>query len=356
VANIGTIGWPTWLDEDAADKHGYINPIIQNALDHAYETIVFILNGVLDHPLMSLWLGTISKYKTWPPEKPSVLFNILHGFKSRFDLNVLPADFSLIQRYIPHLRHDLGPSFSYLYELAIILFKVVIMRVYLGRQPCDDDQIFFLAHRAPDNLAGLSIDDPLFEAKLGSLCRHQTLPERVFDSTTRSSHKLRCEIKRIDLPPDFLLESAFGDNGRPYQFFHTTATGLYNAKLFVPRFRDPQFLKKVLKYTPSPEQAPRPRPRPKPKKPNVIPSQPRLIMHDYNPSYPTESQNQPLTLTTSNPTKRQRNDSDDDGLFVPIASETTSDSRKMKCQRSQDGNGPEPQVLPGPRRSGRLKK
>jgi hypothetical protein len=363
VANIGSIGWPTWLDEDAADKYGYINPTIQNALDHAYETIILILNEVLDHPLMSLWSKMISKHKTWPPENLSVLHHTLDQFKTRFQLNVLPADFSLTQRYLPHLRHDLGQiGFSYLHELAIILFKVVIMRVYLGRQPCDDGQIFFLAYQAPENSSRISPDDPLFEAKLGSLCRHKTLPECVLDSTARLSHKLRCEIKRIEFPPNFLLASALGDKGQPYQFFHSTATGLYNIKPFVPRFHDPRFLTKALKYTPSPEQAPKPRPRPKPKptalskKQSLIPSQPWLIMHDYNPSYATDSQNQPLALASSKPTKRQRNDSDDNGLFVPVASESTSDSRKVKHQRSQEGDGPEPQVLPGPRRSGRLKK
>lgn len=75
-------------------------------------------------------------------------------------------------------------------------------------------------------------------------------------------------------------------------------------------------------------------------------------MRDYNPS---NSQNQLPGLASSKPTKRQRNDSDDDGPFVPVASESTSDSRKVKRQRSQ-GDAPEPQVLPGPRRSGRLKK
>jgi hypothetical protein len=360
VANIGTIGWPTWLDEDAADRHGYINPAIQNALDHAYETIVLILNGVLDHPLMSLWSEMISKHKTWPPERLNVLHHTVDQFKTRFQLNVLPADYSLIQRYLPHLRHDLGQiRFPYLHELAIILFKVVIMRVYIGRHPCDDGQIFFLAYQAPDNSSNIFPDDPLFEAKLGSLCRHKTLPERVLDSAARSSHKLRCEIKRIEFPRDFLLASALDDKGQPYQFFHTTATGLYSAKPFVPRFRDPQFLNKVLKYTPSPEQAPKPRPRPKPKptalskKQGFIPSQPRLIMRDYNPS---NSQSQLPGLASSKPTKRQRNDSDDDGPFVPVASESTSDSRKVKRQRSQEGDAPEPQVLPGPRRSGRLKK
>jgi len=312
---------------------------------------------------MSLWSEIISKHKTWPPERLNVLHHTLDQFKTRFQLNVLPADYSLTQRYLPHLRHDVGQiGFSYLHELAMILFKVVIMQVYLGCQPCDDSQIFFLAYKAPDNSSRISPDDPLFEAKLGSLCRHKTLPERVLDSSTRSSHKLCCEIKRIEFPWDFLLASAFGDKGQPYQFFHTTAAGLYNAKPFVPRFCNPQFLNKVLKYTPSPEQPPKPWPRPKPKltalskKQSPIPSQPQLIMCDYNPSYPTNSQNQSLALASSKPTKRQRNDSDGDGLFVPVASESTSDSRKAKHQQGQEGDGPEPQVQPGPRRSGRLKK
>ncbi len=241
----------------------------------------------------------------------------------------------------------------------MILFKIVIMRVYLGRKPCDDGQIFFLAYQAAGNRAEILPDDPLAEAKLGSLRRNRTLPERVMDSTARSSHRLRCEVKRIEFPRDFLLVSALDGKGQPYQFFHTTATGLYNSKPFVPRFRDPRFLKS-LKYTPSPEQVPKPRPLPKPKPtalskgPALTPSQPRLMMHNYNP---TDSQNQPHpTVTDSKPTKRQR--SDDDGLFVPVSSTSKSNPRKTKRQRNREGDSPvlaPQQVLP-PRRSGRLNK
>jgi hypothetical protein len=286
---------------------------------------------------MNLWLQTVSKHKTWPPERFSVLHHILENFKNHFQLNILPADYSLIQQYMPHLRYDLGQrEFPYLHELAIILFKVVIMRIYLGRKPCDDDQIFFLAYQTGDDHANIPPDDPFAEAKLGSLHRTQTLPERVMDSCARSSHKLRREIEEMEFPPKLLLASALGDKGQAYPFFHTAANGLYSPKKFVPRFRDPRFLK-PLKYTPSPEQVPTPRPRPKPiqkslpKGPGPIqPSQPRLIMHNYI------------------------NHEDTSSLFVPGPSELKSVSQKAKRQQSREEDDPNPQVVP--RRSSRLNK
>ena len=213
------------------------------------------------------------------------------------------------------------------------------MRIYLGRKPCDDDQIFFLAYQTRDDHANILPDDRFAEAKLGSLHRNQTLPERVMDSSARSSHKLRCEIKKMEFPPAFLLACALGNKGQAYPFFHTTATGLYSPKEFVPRLRDPRF-SNPLKYTPSPDHEQGPRPRPKPIQPKqkafskepgpIQPSQPRLIMHN------------------------SINPDDTSSLFVPGPSESKSNSRKAKRQQSQEGTDPNPQVPP--RRSSRLTK
>ncbi len=285
-------------------------------------------------------------------------------FREQFQLNILPGDLAIIEGFTWQLQHDLGPSdFHYLSEVATLLFKVVVMRGYLGRNPCDDEQIFYLACNPSsfgEKLIALP-DDPLLEAKHGSIVRNLTVPERVL-SGSKSSHNLhRLVTNNVPFPQDFQLAEVLDASGQPYQFFRTTSTGLFAPGNFLP-FRP-------LKYISSPDHA---------SKPAAISwtthpphSKPRVIMENYQPSHQLkytpspdhlnkpaiEPPNHPLRepvplgpVPSGKQAKRRRSGDDDDYFAQQPADQLKSMSKKDKRQRNDEDHS-----VP-PRRSSRLNK
>ena len=332
---------PNWVEEDAVDHHGYSNPNLQHSLEESYGAIVQILNGSVGHPLLKLWLDWTSKH-SWNSINHLAKVDATLNFQNQFHLNILPGDLALIQGFALVLQRDLGPSdFRFLNEVATLLFKVVTMRVYLGRNPCDDEQIFYLAY-SPSDFGGKLIsppDDPLLEAKHGSIVRNLTIPERVLLGS-KSSHRLRRLVTDdIPLPQDFQLAEVLDALGEPYQFFQTNSAGLFAPGGFLP-FRP-------LKYTPSPGHPT----NPAISMDNPSLSIPRLIMANYQPDHqlPTTEPAPIVSVPLVTQTKRRRNDDDDD-YSNQLAAQLRSILNKDKRQRNDE----DPSLRP--RRSNRLNK
>ena len=365
---------PDWAEDDSVDHYGYSNLNLQRSLEDSYGTIVQILNGSVGHPLLELWLDWTSKHgwdsRTHHLAKVDATLN----FQAQFHLDILPGDLALIGGFALKLQHDLGPSnFRYLTEVATLLFKVVVMRTYLGRNPCDDEQIFYLAY-SPSSFGEKVADrpdNPLLEAKHGSIVRNLTVPERVLLGS-KSSHHLCCLVTNdIPLPQDVPLAQVLDALGEPYQFFRTNSGGLFTPGSFVP-FRP-------LKHTQSPDHSTMPAisstDDPSPSKPfrplkytpspqghstnpaigsmdNPSPSKPRLIMANYQPDYQLPNNTKPAPIVSQplvTQAKRQRND-DDDYYSTQTAVQFQSMSKKDKRQRNdEDRSVPQ-------RRSSRLNK
>jgi hypothetical protein len=263
---FGSVAIPAWAEEDSANCNGYTNPMLQQSLDASYNMIIQILKGSVNHPVMGLWLDWTSKNHWNSRTNHLAKLDSTLNFQDQFHLNVLPGDLSLIEGFGVLLRRDLGQSdFDFLGEVATLLFKVVAMRVYLGRNPCDDEQVFYLAYNPSNDKRPIPLpDDPLSEAKRGSVVRHLTTPERVLVGS-KSSYRLSHHVTNEPFPEDFQLVDVLDASGHPYQFFHTTSTGLSMPKGSIPSQR--------LKYTPSPNQPTKPGPTSNPSS-----SKPRLIM------------------------------------------------------------------------------
>ena len=119
-------------------------------------------------------------------------------------MNILPGDLSLIEGFGILLQCDLGQSdFDFLGEVATLLFKVVAMCIYLGRNPCNDEQIFYLAYNPSGDKRPIILpDDPLSETKCSSVVRHLTTPKCVLVGS-KYSYRLSHHITNEPFPEDF---------------------------------------------------------------------------------------------------------------------------------------------------------
>ncbi|KAJ7305512.1 hypothetical protein DFH08DRAFT_825012 [Mycena albidolilacea] len=129
----------------------------------------------------------------------------------------------------------------------MLLFKLVILRVYLGRSWGDDVQIYHLAHcLSAKQLKKIKPDDPFAEAKHGCIIRHLTIPEQVLLEAqgvkgTRSSSMFAsdfCKIKRkpsrqATIDPDFVLTVAISTSTSAYVWAAPSLTGIYRERLTV---------------------------------------------------------------------------------------------------------------------------
>lgn len=261
--NCGEIKWPYRLTDDAADHHSYTNPEITKAFVDAQGAIADICLGHLAHPAWDdyqAWmLAALKPPKAKPGEplrKPVNLAQHSQNFTGTFDLDILPGDYSLMD---PHLHFvikrtassdELGESEEWrrcMMDLAMLLFKLVILRVYLGRSWGDDMQIYHLAHRlSAKQLKKIKPDDPFAEAKHGCIIRHLTIPEQVLLAAqgvkgTHSSSMFAsdfCKIKRkpssqATIDPDFVLTVAIGTSTSAYVWAAPSLTGIYRERLTV---------------------------------------------------------------------------------------------------------------------------
>ena len=150
---MGSVQYPVQLVLEANDNHSYQNQEIQTALEDSFHIIAQIIDGTLAHPIME-------EFEEWKTSAPRPSGGILNSsiqtfdhickFEKLFKIDILPADKSLIQPFIVNLdlrlrfhpHQDIRPHTS---MLGNVLFGIVILRVYLGRPPSDDLQIYWLA-------------------------------------------------------------------------------------------------------------------------------------------------------------------------------------------------------------------
>lgn len=282
--NLGTIKWPVRLEDNAAEKHNYSNSAIRKVLEDTYGAVLEILLGERDHPIVNL-------YNTWIKNRPRSIKLILQhhfNFSRQFSPSILPGDDSLIEPFLLYLRHDVKDS-KVLVEshwidiVGNILFRLAILRTYLGRKPCDDDQIFYLAYTggSPDNITP---DDIFSEAKRGSIDRILTIPEKAVaaSGSFRNMGVIPSLQRKIDTKnhlPDTKFVKALSPKGDTYKFFNTTAIGMIGHRQFIPNRR----LEPISRFKAATDSK-RPKPRFRGKQANqVIPDGVRLIQQSFTP-------------------------------------------------------------------------
>lgn len=138
-------------------------------------------------------------------------------------------------------------------DIPVFLFKLVVLRVYLGRSWEDDFQIYYLAHSfSKKELASIAADDPFAAAKHGHIVRHSTIPEQVLlaaegvqDTRTapRKSPK-DCKLKTKTnkssgtIPDNYLLVTPLDTKNSPYAWGEPSSSGLYQKRtLTIPPVR-----------------------------------------------------------------------------------------------------------------------
>ncbi|KAJ7431676.1 hypothetical protein FB451DRAFT_1381426 [Mycena latifolia] len=247
----GKIRWPIRLLDDAAENHSYKNPAISQALTDARGAVVDICLGKLDHPVQpdyQKWMGTkgVSEGKQ---AGRSRLFA-----ETQFDLDILPGDYSLMEDHINFVMLKINAAAEATsddsplredkrrisIDISALLFKLVILRVYLGRSSKDDFQIYYLARKYDHNLS-IATNDPFVAAKLGRIIRYSTIPEQVLlaaegvkdTRTAPVKSPQRCSINTQpdktseSIPDGYLLASPVGANNTPYVWLVTSSPGLY---------------------------------------------------------------------------------------------------------------------------------
>ncbi|KAF9476157.1 hypothetical protein BDN70DRAFT_935258 [Pholiota conissans] len=275
--NMGTIKWPIRLEEDAADLYNYTNPHIRKILESSYGAILEILLGTRDHPIVPL-------YKNWNASRPATVKMISRhqfGFTKCFTLDVLPGDQSLVDHFLQYLLLDIKDGSIYVSpdwvdNVASILFRLAVIRGYLGRNACDDIQIFYLAYGGLSD-SNIAPDDVYFSAKTGTLKCLLTRPEQAMAASGSTQTlgiyiNLGRDIDRHDMLVGKALVEAHTTEGAPYVFFNMTSEGMSGGPKFVPNRR--------IEPPPSlPIQSHgriKPRPRGKPVK-NIVPKGVRMI-------------------------------------------------------------------------------
>ncbi|KAF9540763.1 hypothetical protein CPC08DRAFT_730920 [Agrocybe pediades] len=315
---LGTVKWPVRLVEDAYDNEGYRNQAITNALEGAYPVVKLILDGKWNHPIVGLFDNWLSH-----PDRPKASSAKLAAQQSLFDfdfslqfrLDILPGDASLIEPFyyclsLELIRKKIKSQYPADHRnlLSGILFKVVIMRVYLGRNPCDDDQIFFLSASLsvlPEHDPSTQLDDPLSASKLGTLVRNKTVPELVMSKfqLTMPGHSLVKKVEstlEISLPKGTRLAKAQTDTGDVFLF--QEIPGLEGL------FSEDAVLSSAAKTLDQPAMTkPRPRPRPKPKKKNLEPAVSPSPKKNESQAEPSDQKSAAKSKTISKQGKRSKN-------------------------------------------------
>jgi hypothetical protein len=168
------------------------------------------------------------------------------------------------RRTSDELERNLEEERRVMIDIPILLFKLVVLRVYLGRSWEDDFQIYYLARSFDDNeLASITADDPFAAAKRGLVIRLSTIPEQVLlaaegvpDTRTAPTISLKtCNLKATTnkssgtISDDYLLASPLDLNKSPYIWGEPSAFGLY---------RGPRVVIPGLRPTPRPKVQPDP--------------------------------------------------------------------------------------------------
>lgn len=241
------------LEEDAADLYGYKNAVIRKALEESYGAVLDIILGERYHPIVDM-------YNSWIKNRPRSIKLILQhhfNFTQQFSHSLIPGDMSLIPPLLLYLQDAVKDSktlveLHWINTVGLLLFKLVVMRMYLGRLPCDDNRVFYLAYKGSYFDTAIAADDVHLGAIKGSLERILTTPERAAASSGsiqnigifRSLHR---KIVHTDISGSPLIK-ALTDTNQPYTFFQTTAVGLTGGHQWVHnhRFEDHSERKKIV--------------------------------------------------------------------------------------------------------------
>ncbi len=174
-------------------------------------------------------------------QKPQITERRAADFLQCFDLPVLAGDASLAETHIEltlkAVREKRRDSNNNLLVVAEVLFKVVILRSYLGCTVENEVEIFYLALKWE---SGLKVDSHYTEAKNGHILRNLTLPEQALAAgegssdtrhppvpiyatalTQHRTSQISVQIDKgcsLDIPKGFLLAGARCEDGRPYQW------------------------------------------------------------------------------------------------------------------------------------------
>jgi len=198
---MGTIKYPVQLIGDALDNHDYENADIQSALKDSFYAILQILRRQKDHPIMEVYddwkLATIRSHRILLKAAYDQ-FEHSSAFEHLFNIPLLPADRSLIQLFIVKLDlalklHPDDKIRCHTSVLGYVLFGLVVLRVYLGRNPSDNIQIYWLARQLPEeetNKIMMDDDVPLWEAKCGRIYWPQYPEELVLLSVVKPKNGL----------------------------------------------------------------------------------------------------------------------------------------------------------------------
>lgn len=255
---------------DAVEKHNYQNEAIHKILEGAYGAILEIMLGEQDHPIVKLYIDWI-KHR---PHSNKMILQHHFNFTKQFKPDVLPADKALIDSFLAHLLHDTKDSEvlvegHWITNVAGVLFCLAILREYLGRQPCDDEQIFYLAYTGT-SYSNIPPDDLYAEAKNGSITRFLTPAEHVasvlepIDLLSMRGLIFGRVIDMHDYLDGAQLAGALTRGGEPYLFFNTTASGMVGRRIFVPNWRLESVQMANSTFNDKQKKRPKPKPRGKP--------------------------------------------------------------------------------------------
>jgi hypothetical protein len=180
-------------------------------------------------------------------------------FGSLFNLDILPGDYSLIESHISYVMNKARMSFKeqpeldseerrIMIDIPVVLFKLVVLRVYLGRSSEDDFQIYYLARSFDKKeLASIGANDPFAAAKHGRIVRYPTIPEQVLlaaegvksTRTAPTRSPMGCNLKTKtnkssgSIPDNYLLASALDANNSLYLWEESSAPGLFRGPTVV---------------------------------------------------------------------------------------------------------------------------
>lgn len=146
------------LYDDAADS-GYTNDTIQTALFNGFSSVLDIVTGVTEHPLMDKYKAHMSaKIRAFKKKYPQSEINddVLYDLRAQmsFKVPVLPGDLSLVEQFVVDLLIEIsrrkltGDDKCAATAMAKILFSLIIVRTYLDRPSDNDLDIYELVNSA----------------------------------------------------------------------------------------------------------------------------------------------------------------------------------------------------------------
>lgn len=151
---IAPIGWPTRLLAHGGSQYGYTNTTISSALQDAFHSVWEIVAGIQEHPI-------IDRYRQQLPKGVDKPQTAVH-FHQLYNIPILEGDDDLIQPMLAHLKQRLAHRAQtntlmersqslrmigdddLVYGVGLMLFRLVVLRVYMERCPSNDDEIYRL--------------------------------------------------------------------------------------------------------------------------------------------------------------------------------------------------------------------